>query len=272
MRTAAVGHQCVECVKAGQASMRRVRTVFGGEVGSRPYATYTLMVLTFVAYVVEVARPRLVDRFAGLGEGFVYEGRVYGLDPRLYEVDGLPDGMSPGLPDQLVGLMHGEWYRLFSPAFLHQLPDQGPFGPAHILLNLLGLWFLGRKLEEQLGWWRLTALYLLSAAGGSLLAALISPDTMAVGASGALFGLAGAAFVMGRRVGFEVDQIFITYVVWMVVSASFTSWQGHLGGLATGMALGLAFAHAPRERQSLIQAAACAATLATILGLVLLNS
>lgn len=66
----------------------------------------------------------------------------------------------------------------------------------HLVFNMLALWNIGRVVEGQLGRARYLALYLLSALGGSVLVYLISPDTAAVGASGAVFGLAASFYVI----------------------------------------------------------------------------
>src|SRR5690349_4926673 len=67
MREAAVGHQCVECVKEGARSVRQARTVFGGRIAAVPVVTYVLIGLNVLAYLVELVRPAFVDRFEMLG-------------------------------------------------------------------------------------------------------------------------------------------------------------------------------------------------------------
>jgi hypothetical protein len=79
----------------------------------------------------------------------------------------------------------------------------------HIAFNMLALWALGRSLEPLLGRWRFLALYLLSALGGSVLTALLAPTTWVVGASGAVWGLLGAMFVIGRHLGANVTAIAV---------------------------------------------------------------
>lgn len=141
-------------------------------------------------------------------------------------------GNIPGF--DAVGVVDGEWYRLLTGAFLH-LPPGGssfgsiPFGVLHILFNMYGLWNLGRVVEEQLGRGRYLALYLLSALGGSVLVYLIAPGDTAVGASGAIFGLAAAFYVINRRLGRDmqaVNRFLAGFLIWMLISAGFTSWQG----------------------------------------------
>lgn len=243
MREAAVGHQCVECVQEGARSVRQARTAFGGRISAVPLVTYVLIGLNVLAYLAELARPSVEDRFDMLGT--------------------VPAGYYP------EGIAHGEWYRLLTGAFLHLTPAEGTFGIAHILMNMLALWNVGRVVEAQLGRVRYLALYLLSALGGSVLVLLIAPETPTVGASGAIFGLGAAYYVMGRRLGYDmraVNQYMGGLLLWLVLSAWVTSWQGHLGGLLAGGAVTLAYAYAPRDgRRVLIQAGACVALLALLL-------
>ncbi|MFJ3301703.1 rhomboid family intramembrane serine protease [Streptomyces sp. NPDC086549] len=242
MHEAAVGHQCVECVKEGARSVRQARTAFGGRVTAVPMVTYTLIGLNVLAYLAELVRPSVVDRFDMLGT--------------------VPAGYLP------EGVAHGEWYRLLTGAFLHLPPTEGTFGIAHIVMNMVSLWNLGRVVEAQLGRVRFTALYLLSALGGSVLVLLIAPETPTLGASGAIFGLGAAYYVMARRLGADmsaVNRFMGGLVLWLVISAWATSWQGHLGGLLSGGVVALAYAYAPRDRRrALVQTGVCLALLALL--------
>ncbi|MFE6662148.1 rhomboid family intramembrane serine protease [Streptomyces sp. NPDC057697] len=271
MREAAVGHHCVECVKEGQRSVRRARTVFGGTVprSAVPLVTYVLIGLNMAAYVGELVRPGIVDRFAMLGAG------LNGPDGSAYVYQA---GDFPGF--DVVGLVGGEWYRLLTGAFLHLPPDGSslgsvPFGLLHIGFNMYALWNLGRVVEEQLGRARYLALYLLSALGGSVLVCLIAPFDATVGASGAIFGLGAAFYVINRRLGRDmraVNRFMAGFLLWMVISAGFASWQGHLGGLLTGGLVTVAYAYAPAKRRTTVQAAACVVLLAVLVLLVVLKT
>jgi len=259
MREAAVGHHCVECVKEGARSVRQARTVFGGRVSAltAPVVTYALIAINVLAYLGELVRPAIVDRFEMLGAGLA------GPDGGHYVwQDTYPSGFHP------EGLVDGEWYRLLTGAFLHLPPTEGTFGILHIVMNMVSLWNLGRVVEPQLGRARYVALYLLSALGGSVLVLLIAPDTPTLGASGAIFGLGAAYYVMARRLGADmraVNRFTASLLLWLLISAGLTSWQGHLGGLLAGGVVTLAFAYTPRgPRRSLIQAAACVGLLALL--------
>ncbi|MGC0332620.1 membrane associated rhomboid family serine protease [Streptomyces sp. SAI-170] len=260
MREAAVGHQCPECVKEGARSVRRARTVFGGTVTAAPVVTYALIALNVLVYLAELARPELVDRFAMLGSGLI------GPDGLHY----LPESGDVPAGFQAEGVAAGQWERLITSGFLHLMPTEGTFGIAHVVLNMLALWRLGQMVEPQLGRGRFLALYLLSTLGGSVLELLLAdPGQLSLGASGGLFGLTVAAYVMARRLGSdltEVHRMMVLLLLWLVVSAQLTSWQGHLGGLLAGGAVAAAFAYAPRgPRRTAIQAAACAVILVALL-------
>lgn len=254
MREAAVGHQCVECVKEGARSIRQARTAFGGRISTVPLVTYALIGLNVLAYLAELVRSSVVDRFEMLGAGLLGPDGGHYMWQTPYPSDYHPEGV-----------IDGEWYRLLTGAFLHLPPTEGTFGILHIVMNMVSLWNIGRVVEAQLGRVRYITLYLLSALGGSVLVLLIAPDTPTLGASGAIFGLGAAYYVMARRLGADmrsVNQFMAGLMIWLVISAWATSWQGHLGGLLAGGVVTLAYAYAPRDRRrTSIQAAACAGLL-----------
>ncbi|MDF3141617.1 MULTISPECIES: rhomboid family intramembrane serine protease [unclassified Streptomyces] len=250
MREAAVGHQCVECVKQGARSVRQARTVVGGRIAATPLVTSVLIGLNVLAYLAEVVRPEILDRFAMLS------ARLVGPDGGYYVYE-------PGHPSDFhaEGVVAGQWDRLLTSGFLHTPPTEGTFGLLHIVMNMLSLWQLGRVVEPMLGRVRYVALYLLATLGGSVFELLLTDAHVeSVGASGAIFGLGAAYYVLARRVGADMRTVnrFMTFLLlWLLLSAGLTSWQGHLGGLLTGAAVTLAYAYAPRgPRQALIQAAA----------------
>lgn len=257
MREAAVGHQCVECVREGARSVRQARTAFGGRISTVPVVTYVLIALNVLAYVGELVRPAIVDRFEMLGAGLAGPDGGHYVWQAQY-----PSGFRP------EGVIDGEWYRLLTGAFLHLPPTEGTFGILHIVMNMFSLWNLGRVVEAQLGRVRYVALYLLSALGGSVLVLLIAPDTPTLGASGAIFGLGAAYYVMARRLGADmrsVNRFVAGLLLWLLISAGLTSWQGHLGGLLAGGAVTLAYAYAPRDRRRVwVQAAVCVGLLALL--------
>ncbi|HVT63932.1 MAG TPA: rhomboid family intramembrane serine protease [Mycobacteriales bacterium] len=145
----------------------------------------------------------------------------------------------------------GEWWRLFSSAFLH-------FGITHIVFNMLALWFTGPALEAVLGKLRFLVLYVLAGVGGGLLSVAIGPlNETAAGASGAIFGLFAAFYVIARHRNVNTQQIMFTIVMNLVLTFSISNidWRGHVGGLIVGAAVAAAIAFAPRgPRNGLAQA------------------
>ncbi|GAA3996161.1 rhomboid family intramembrane serine protease [Streptomyces marokkonensis] len=252
MCEASVGHHCPECVREGARSVRQARTIVGGRVSTTPLVTYVLIGLNVLAYLAEVVRPGIVDRFAMVG------ARLVGPDGGYYVYqDVLPGGF------HVEGVVAGEWERMVTGAFLHLQPTEGTFGLLHIVMNMVALWQLGRVVEPMLGRVRHAVLYLLSALGGSVLELLLAdPGQSSVGASGAIFGLGAAYYVLARRVGADmasVNRFMAFLLLWLVVSAGLTSWQGHLGGLLVGGVVALAYAYAPRGgRRVAVQVGVCA--------------
>jgi membrane associated rhomboid family serine protease len=131
------------------------------------------------------------------------------------------------------GLADGEWWRLITSTFLHA-------GLFHLGLNMLVLWFVGAPVEQAIGRGRYLALYIVSGLAGSAGALLLSPDVVTVGASGAIFGILGAALVLeaqgslvlgGQAFGLIAFNLVLTFVLG---STSNISIGGHLGGLAGG--------------------------------------
>ncbi|MGC1283441.1 MAG: rhomboid family intramembrane serine protease, partial [Streptosporangiaceae bacterium] len=178
------------------------------------------------------------------------QDRAPGAHGAGWQVGGVP-GFQP------IGIAHGQWYRLITSAFLHLLPAQPPLGIAHIIMNMWSLWILGPLVEQVTGRLRFAVLYLLSALGSSVLVYLIAPDANVYGASGAIFGLAGAYFVICRRLERDIwyaNRLIAFSLIWLVATAWFVSWEGHLGGLLAGGALGLAYAAAPAKRRTAVQA------------------
>jgi membrane associated rhomboid family serine protease/Flp pilus assembly protein TadD len=137
-------------------------------------------------------------------------------------------------------IRRGEYWRLVMPMFLH-------IGWIHLILNSLGLYVLGRILESVYGCGRFAMIYVASGVGGSLLSITLS-SSVSAGASGAIFGLAGAMLTTGylhrsavprrwrRAFGGGILPIIILNLALGFSIPGIDNW-GHLGGLATGMVL-----------------------------------
>jgi membrane associated rhomboid family serine protease len=141
----------------------------------------------------------------------------------------------------------GEWWRIVTSGFLHA-------GIVHIVLNMVFLWFLGTMLEPAIGKLRFGIIYLVSLVGGSFGALLLTPNDSTVGASGAVFGLMGAAilFMRNRGIGVMQSGLGLTLILNLVLTfRPGISFGGHLGGLLAGGLLGyLMFEVAERRKVS----------------------
>jgi membrane associated rhomboid family serine protease len=231
-RPAAVGVQCVDCVRAAARTIPPTRTVLGGRVrAGRPVVTLTIIGLSIASFLLQQAIPDWTTQLA--------------FSPAAGEV---------------------QPYRFLTAAFLH---DRGNL--LHIGFNMYALWLVGPYLEQSLGRWRLVVLYLLAAIGGSVGVLLFASPVITatsfawvsgvVGASGAVFGLFGAIVVVLRRLGRDARQILVLIAINAVLGfvVPGIAWQAHLGGLVTGLALGAAYAYAPRERRGVVAVTATVA-------------
>ena len=242
LRSAPVGHQCVECIKQGTRGTRMPAAVFGGRAVSGAIVTWVLIGLNVAGYLAEFVYPRTVNYLDMVGAA--YDGALRSS----------------------VGVAHDEPYRLLTSAFLHQ-PGLTGFGPAHIIFNMWALLLVGPALERLLGHARFLAVYLLSALGGAVLFYYFAPANQpSLGASGAIFGLFGAWFVVSRRLRVDSRGVVILIVINLVISFAVPNiaWQAHVGGLVTGGLLTAAYAYAPRQQRALIQAGATAAVVALL--------
>jgi membrane associated rhomboid family serine protease len=113
------------------------------------------------------------------------------------------------------------------------------FSVVHILVNMYSLWIFGEALEEFFGSKKFLRLYLLSILGGSLAFVFFDAGSVAAGASGGIFGLMGAYFIMIRAMGFRSNQILGLIAINVIISFVLpnTALTAHLGGLATGAAI-----------------------------------
>jgi membrane associated rhomboid family serine protease len=241
LREAAVGQQCVDCVRGAGQTSRPARTVFGGRPSRTAVVTWTLMAVNIVLYLIELARPSLASDWWMLGYARNYQG-------------GPPQGVAAG-----------QWYRLITSAFL---PGTGSLGILDIAFNMWALYIVGPGLEQLLGRVRYLAVYLLSAVGGSVLFYYLVPENQpALGASGAIFGLFGAWFVVSRRLNLDSRGIVMLIAINLALSFIYRStiaWQDHVGGLITGAVLTAAYVYAPRSPRKNQLAVQVVATVAVI--------
>jgi membrane associated rhomboid family serine protease len=219
-------------------------------VTTRPVVTWTLIGLNVLIYLLELINPNKIIAYGGM------VGRAF--DPVI---------------NAQVGVAVGDWYRLISSAFLHEPLNTG-FGIFHIAFNMYALYIVGPALEQMLGRARFLAVYLVSALGGSVLYYLIVPPNSgpAIGASGAIFGLFGAWFILAKRLHLDTRMVVVLIGINLVLgfTVSGIAWQDHIGGLIAGGALTAAYVYAPRANRTLIQVGATIAMIGLlILGVVL---
>lgn len=216
LRSAAVGQQCVDCVQAAAQTVPQATTVAGATIRTGTPVVSYALIAANVAVFLLQASSKMV----------------------VYRMALVP-----------LFVAAGDWYRLITSAFVH-------FGLIHLLFNMYALYVLGPPLERHLGRLRFSALYLLSALGGSVLVYLFSaPSAPTVGASGAIFGLFGATAVAYRRFNLDMRWLIGLIAVNLVITFSVPniSWQGHVGGLITGALVAAAYIYAPRARRNLVQ-------------------
>ncbi|MDQ1486877.1 MAG: hypothetical protein QOJ62_2570, partial [Actinomycetota bacterium] len=134
---------------------------------------------------------------------------------------------------------------------------------------------VGPPLEAWLGRVRFVTLYLLSGLAGSVVAYLLAPANQpSLGASGAVFGLFGALFVLGRRLRFDMGPMATTIGLNLVITflVPGISWQAHIGGLVAGAALAAAWGYAPRDKRTVVQVASSVALAAILVVIVIMRT
>ncbi len=209
MTPSPVGMRCPECMRQ---PTKVVRGVGEASLFSKAPATFILIGLNVAAFLAEIATAS-----GGLGVGASSAVINFGL-------------FGPSVAE-------GEWYRLVGGGFLHN-------DLVHIGFNMFALYFLGRLLEPLIGTPRFVAVYVASLLGGAFGALLLSPDALTIGASGAVFGIFGATFVIARGRGIDNVAGTIGVILLINLALSFArphiSLGGHLGGLAAGVICALA--------------------------------
>lgn len=219
---AAVGYHCPECMKASRKSAPKTKPAIITALrpgSSKPVVTWALIATCVVVYIAQL-----------LSDGLVTNALFY--HPLLTAI---------------------EPWRMITSMFVHS-----PSSILHILFNMFLLYTLGPTLEMALGRWRYLALYFLSGLGGSVAVLLLSPLTGVLGASGAIFGLLGAFFVIQRSLGGKSTQLVILIGLNLVLGFIIpnVSWQAHVGGLLVGALVGFVFvrtrSRAQQGRQQLL--------------------
>lgn len=175
--------------------------------------TYSIIILNIVIYLFEVIKARSL------------------IDIDIYTLAEM------GAKINLL-INHGEFYRLITAAFLHG-------GLIHIFFNMSALNIIGKEVEIVYGGKRFLAIYFVSALGGNIFSYLFKPNSISVGASGAIFGLLGAMLVFGlkerRRIGKQyAKNILETIGLNVIIGLTISNIDNfaHFGGLILGAIMG----------------------------------
>jgi membrane associated rhomboid family serine protease len=233
MTATPVGMRCPDCSRQ-RTPVRTMRNIYAD-----PTATYVLIGINVLMYI-----------------GMWLSG---GSSSSVYiDLGTLGSATFQGDP---IGVAHGEYWRLVTGAFLHD-----PANPLHILFNMYILYWLGTMLEPALGHVRFVALYFASLLAGSFGALVAAPNSLTVGASGAVFGLMSAAFIFQRARGVDPWRSGLGPVILFNLALPFLfpnlniSIGGHIGGLIGGAIAALAIERLSTVRKGdLLPVLACAA-------------
>jgi membrane associated rhomboid family serine protease len=202
---AAVGVHCPECVREARESAPRVSRGTTTRIKRSMRSSSGVPVVTYALIALNVVVFAL---------DFVTGGSLYGW--LAYRAD----------------FTASQPWRMLTAAFMHA-------SVLHLLFNMFSLFIFGPVIEHAVGRLRFAALYLLAAFGGSVAVLLLAPTQAVVGASGAIFGLLGAFFIIQRRLGGNNTQLLV--LIGLNVAFGFivpnVSWQAHLGGLFVGAAI-----------------------------------
>jgi len=211
MSDASVGFHCPECARGGRQRVYTARSLPG--IAGRPVVTYTLVGINLAVYL------------AGLGMGSADTRNEMTVDGGLiaHAVNGA---------GELIGVAEGEWYRIVTSGFLHA-------NLVHVGFNMYLLYLLGMLLEPAMGRLRFALVYFFSLLAGSFGALLVDPNSLTVGASGAVFGLMGAAVVVSRSRGQRLFDTGLGGLILLNLVFTFVipgiSVGGHVGGLVGGL-------------------------------------
>jgi membrane associated rhomboid family serine protease len=235
MVTAAVGFHCPECVKSGKQKVYNSRAAFGG--GKSLWLTPGLIAANVAVFVLSLGSGSTATEAGG---SFLERFGLYGPAVRY----------------------NHEYYRIITAGFMHS-------GFLHIGFNMYALWIMGNMLEPALGRLRFGLIYFVGLLAGSVGALVLEPNALAVGASGAIFALFGAAFIAQRAAGINPWQsgIGITIAINLVITFGIPhiSKGGHLGGLAGGLLVGYLLLEGPKRMRNRDQPVIIAAALIPVM-------
>jgi membrane associated rhomboid family serine protease len=217
MHQASVGFHCPECTKTGAQKVVRP-----GQLRTRPFVALVLLAINAVIFV------------AGIGRDLQTRSRV-AVDWALTA----DFGQALAAASEGVGVANGEWYRLVTSGFLH-------VNVIHLAFNMFALYQLGLLLEPAFGRLKFAVVYGVSLLVGSLGVIITEPHGLTMGASGAVFGLMGFAFMALRARGIDPfsTSLGTTIVLNLIITftlSNYISVGGHVGGLIGGGICGWIF-------------------------------
>ena len=260
MIPAPVGHQCPECVAEAR---REFRQGPGRQIAvanlKATQVTKILLIAMAIGYLWELI-------VAG-GPGSLFDGPG---GQALIDAGALVPATGAAVDHWTGGIVGGQWWRLLSSMFLHA-------GLIHLGLNSYVLWIFGSEIERQIG--RLTTLAVFLVTGvfaGATSFAFAPGFTVAVGASGAIFGLVGAYVaynylrrhhgIAQARLRSALGMLMINLIIGFSIPA--IDWRAHLGGVVAGLVAG--FAVDPSRPVALRRVYATLGLLALLMGAVAL--
>lgn len=196
----------------GESMLARPRVDFERGMSFAPPVTIALALVCAAAFLWQVSTGALANEDALIKAGALNAQKVFA----------------------------GEWWRMLSAVFLHGSPD-------HLIGNLVVLFILGMACEHAYGSLRFVPLYLLAGLGGSALS--LTHGQTSVGASGAIFGLAGAMVVFFQKYRNEflvrdtrVGTVLLVWAIYQFVIGYFSPFidnHAHVGGFVAGALVAL---------------------------------
>ncbi|MCU1585929.1 MAG: hypothetical protein JWM49_2485 [Microbacteriaceae bacterium] len=232
---AAVGVHCPECVREARQSTPRARPAVvtalrrAGRSDS-PVVTYGIIALCTLVFLLQL----FTGIFGPIFQALAFQGGFAATEP----------------------------WRMITSIFVH-------LSILHLLFNMYSVYVFGPLLESMLGRWRFAALFLLAGFGGSVAVLLVAPTIAVAGASGAIFGLLGAFFVIQRHLGGSSRQLIVVIVLNLVIGfvVPGIAWQAHVGGLIIGALVGFIFVRTRNRSQRTVQWLALGGTAAALIAL-----
>ena len=199
---------------------------------------------------------------------------ILGINVVVFVLQNLIPEITNNLAAQPILIASGEWWRLFTPMVVHS-PDFA----LHIVMNSLVLFIFGPVVERAFGTARFIVMYVIAGFVGSVASYMFSPPFIrGVGASGAIFGIAGVllVYLFNRRqssfVYHEMRNVMFFIGINLVLGFAISGidYWAHIGGLLAGMALGFGFDNEGRSVEALpVQIATSIAVFAAGLGVAL---